>query len=253
MKKQGTFANVVKFHHNVHGHQQDSPMSRYTGLQYSKRAPDSVNLSSGLRTLRLPAPSRHMKTIHIPKTMAKAPYLANSYLTPGQRRYLHTIADTCSMEHVHKLIQQHYMNVLHRCIQAGQHLVKDDIMENLEVESLPYEHESEIQKHSGPKNRERKGSVLSGKTTLPKIPNRHLRTFSDNSPSKQRKAKKHTANRVATMKKPKPRRFELWKDDLPFDLEADDSLSECLSSLSMREEEYDHMGLTASPVNLPDL
>ena len=47
--------------------------------------------------------------------------------------------------------------------------------------------------------------------------------------------------------------FELWKDDLPFDLEADDSLSECLSSLSMREEEYDHMGLTASPVNLPDL
>ncbi|XP_062339873.1 protein FAM216A isoform X1 [Osmerus eperlanus] len=252
MKKQVTFANVVKFHNNVHGHQQDNPM--YTGLQYSKRAPGSVNLSSGLRTLRLPAPSRHMKTIHIPKTIAKAPFLENSYLTPGQRRYLHTIADTCSTGHVHKLIQQHYMNVLHRCIQAGQHLVKDDIVGNQEVESLPNENESEIQKQSGPKNRERKSSVRSGKTTLPKIPNRHSRTFSDNSPSKHRKAKKHTANRVATMKKPKPGRSKLWEDDLPFDLEeADDSLSECLSSLSMMEEEYDPMGLTASPINLPDL
>ncbi|KAG9335090.1 hypothetical protein JZ751_005766, partial [Albula glossodonta] len=38
-------------------------------------------------------------------------------LTPGQKRYLCSIATTHSTEHVRRVMQQHYLNVLHRCTQ----------------------------------------------------------------------------------------------------------------------------------------
>ncbi|KAM4541689.1 protein FAM216A [Odontesthes bonariensis] len=41
-------------------------------------------------------------------------------LTPAQREYLYTIAASYSTAHVRSLISQHYMNVLHRSIQAGE-------------------------------------------------------------------------------------------------------------------------------------
>lgn len=41
-------------------------------------------------------------------------------LTPGQKRFLYSIAEAYSKEHMRQLIRQHYMNVLHRCIRTGE-------------------------------------------------------------------------------------------------------------------------------------
>ncbi|XP_028826898.1 protein FAM216A [Denticeps clupeoides] len=40
-------------------------------------------------------------------------------LTPGQKRYLRGVAAAHSEGHVARLIQQHYFNIVHRCIRTG--------------------------------------------------------------------------------------------------------------------------------------
>ncbi|XP_029916781.1 protein FAM216A [Myripristis murdjan] len=61
-----------------------------------------------------------MKTIHIPKSMMTAPFLQHPALTTGQRRYLLSIANVYSTEHMRRQMKQHYLNVLHTCIKTGQ-------------------------------------------------------------------------------------------------------------------------------------
>uniref|UniRef100_A0A4W6ECW5 Uncharacterized protein n=1 Tax=Lates calcarifer TaxID=8187 RepID=A0A4W6ECW5_LATCA len=80
---------------------------------------------SGLKINRAPAARKepqlqHLTPIQIPKAMTAAPFLKHAALTPGQKEYLYTIAASYSTAHVRNLITQHYMNVLHRCIRAGE-------------------------------------------------------------------------------------------------------------------------------------
>uniref|UniRef100_A0A673BJS1 Family with sequence similarity 216 member A n=1 Tax=Sphaeramia orbicularis TaxID=375764 RepID=A0A673BJS1_9TELE len=69
------------------------------------------------------APSgNHMKSIHIPKCMMTAPFLQHPSLTVGQRRYLCSIANIYSTEHMKRQMKQHYLNVLHTCLKSGVYL-----------------------------------------------------------------------------------------------------------------------------------
>ncbi|KAA8578915.1 hypothetical protein FQN60_017518, partial [Etheostoma spectabile] len=60
-----------------------------------------VNVSAG---------GQHMKKIHIPKSMMSAPFLQHPALTAGQRRYLCSIANVYSTEHMKQQMKQHYLN-----------------------------------------------------------------------------------------------------------------------------------------------
>uniref|UniRef100_A0A672NBS5 Uncharacterized protein n=1 Tax=Sinocyclocheilus grahami TaxID=75366 RepID=A0A672NBS5_SINGR len=71
-------------------------------------------------TVQVPEQDRGIKTIHIPKTITAAPFLQHPGLTPGQKRFLYSIAEAYSKEHMRQLICQHYMNVLHRCIRTEE-------------------------------------------------------------------------------------------------------------------------------------
>ncbi|XP_023253564.1 protein FAM216A isoform X1 [Seriola lalandi dorsalis] len=72
--------------------------------------------------MNVSAGSQHMKTIHIPKSMMSAPFLQHPALTAGQRRYLCSIANVYSTEHMRRQMKQHYLNVLHTCVQSGVYL-----------------------------------------------------------------------------------------------------------------------------------
>ncbi|XP_051277625.1 protein FAM216A-like [Dicentrarchus labrax] len=66
------------------------------------------------------AGGQHMKTIHIPKSLMSAPFLQHPALTAGQRRYLCSIANIYSTEHMRQQMKQHYLKVLRTCVQSGQ-------------------------------------------------------------------------------------------------------------------------------------
>ncbi|XP_031426729.1 protein FAM216A isoform X2 [Clupea harengus] len=61
------------------------------------------------------AEDQHMKTIHIPKSMVMAPFLKHPSLTPGQKRYLYSIASVYSTDHMRRQMRQHYLNILRSC------------------------------------------------------------------------------------------------------------------------------------------
>lgn len=104
------------------------------------------------RTAHFKVPDhQQVKTIHVPKSMMTAPFLQvtcqqvichipeliyiaeckcsvlqnivimfqHPTLTTGQKRYLYSIANVYSTEHMRRLMKQHYLNVLHRCIKSG--------------------------------------------------------------------------------------------------------------------------------------
>uniref|UniRef100_A0A3Q3ST73 Family with sequence similarity 216 member B n=1 Tax=Mastacembelus armatus TaxID=205130 RepID=A0A3Q3ST73_9TELE len=71
------------------------------------------------RHINVCASSQRMKTIHIPKSMMSAPLLQHPGLTAGQRRYLYSIANVYSTEHMRWQMKQHYLNVLHTCAHSG--------------------------------------------------------------------------------------------------------------------------------------
>ncbi|XP_037634819.1 protein FAM216A-like [Sebastes umbrosus] len=74
------------------------------------------------------AGGQHMKTIHLPNSLTSAPFLQVLFvsqhpaLTAGQRRYLCSIATVYSTEHMRQQMKQHYLNVLHTCVQSGVYL-----------------------------------------------------------------------------------------------------------------------------------
>ncbi|XP_028269962.1 protein FAM216A-like [Parambassis ranga] len=117
--------------------------------------------------INVPAGSQHMKTIHTPKSMMSAPFLQHPALTPGQRRYLCSIASVYSTEHMRRQMKQHYLNLLHTCLQSGQndtcrrkhgdHQHREDGTKDAEKANMP----------------QRKGSNRTNSdVTLPKIVNR---------------------------------------------------------------------------------
>ncbi|KAI3368095.1 hypothetical protein L3Q82_026243 [Scortum barcoo] len=124
MRKQVTFAESQ----TVHRLHRDEPLQRHTGMNESKMASAAgVNFNRGLKIHRPTATTcepQHVTAVQIPKSMTTAPFLKHAALTPAQKEYLYTIAATHSSAHVRNLITQHYMNVLHRCIRAGERKTK---------------------------------------------------------------------------------------------------------------------------------
>lgn len=242
MKKQVTFAESDPVH-RIH---QDEALPRLCSeLQESKTALTASTLS-GFKLHRVSAAKRetqlrHGVTIHIPKTLTSAPFLKHTELTPAQREYLYTVAASYSPEHVRNLINQHYMNVLHRCIRTdcspereeplvtSQTALETDEREQTPSD-LPVRPKRESKSNAGAKN--------PGKSILPKISTRAAR-ISNSSASKQTKVKKRTKTASSSVRGKSPRRLRMMKLLEEEDDELNDSLSECMSSLSIGEWEDD--------------
>ncbi|XP_061115566.1 uncharacterized protein LOC133140047 [Conger conger] len=141
MRKQVTFVEE-----NCNGeHLIQHENSRYLATRSAGPCPQrgkyvgSDSLSSGhdtsvrgQRRSHFKAPPQQMseahqiKTINIPKSLMAAPFLQHPSLTYGQKRYLYSIANVYSTEHMQKLMKRHYLNVLHRCIRAGPNGLREN-------------------------------------------------------------------------------------------------------------------------------
>ncbi|TMS21770.1 Protein FAM216A [Larimichthys crocea] len=241
MKKQVTFAESRMIRRLY----QDDTLPRTAETNETKGAlkDTCMNFNSSVKANRQPAVRcEHEATIQIPQTMTAAPFLKHAALTPAQKEYLYTIAASYSTAHVRNLITQHYMNVLHRCIPTGSKPERD----HLDVTSvtLPTTNESvkpRLEVPARPKQEKKinAGARNHGKSFLPKIPNRRTR-LSNTSASKQRKMTKHTTS-SPTLKRKSPRRarITLLEDKDEEEEGLNDSLSDCLSSLSMGEWDDD--------------
>ncbi|XP_028852545.1 protein FAM216A-like [Denticeps clupeoides] len=78
-------------HENIHGEQS---MARTPRALHFKPPP------------RQTCENQLMKTIHIPKSMMAAPFLQHPSLTAGQKRYLYSIANVYSTDHVRRQMKQ---------------------------------------------------------------------------------------------------------------------------------------------------
>uniref|UniRef100_V9L373 Protein FAM216A n=1 Tax=Callorhinchus milii TaxID=7868 RepID=V9L373_CALMI len=61
----------------------------------------------------------HLKTIHIPRAMEKAPFLQHPGLTAGQKRYLYSIANIYSTDCSRRLMQKQYLSTLQQRAHLG--------------------------------------------------------------------------------------------------------------------------------------
>ncbi|XP_051960583.1 uncharacterized protein LOC127627988 [Xyrauchen texanus] len=93
---------------------------RSSGLNHVDGDKTNPKFGHGMQkaTVKVAEQNRDMRTIQIPKTMTAAPFLQHPGLTPGQKRFLYSIAEAYSTDQMRQLICQHYMNVLHRCIRT---------------------------------------------------------------------------------------------------------------------------------------
>uniref|UniRef100_A0A4W5R5M7 Uncharacterized protein n=1 Tax=Hucho hucho TaxID=62062 RepID=A0A4W5R5M7_9TELE len=128
------------------------------------------------RTAHFKVPDhQQVKTIHVPKSMMTAPFLQHPTLTTGQKRYLYSIANVYSTEHMRRLMKQHYLNVLHRCITSGVIALWMEPKIQLEVHNwLTFKMDNE--RDSGSRIKpygQRKGITVHYKVILPKITNSH--------------------------------------------------------------------------------
>ncbi|XP_039641334.1 uncharacterized protein LOC120548888 [Perca fluviatilis] len=184
MKKQVAFAENQTTHRLHHA----EAMQRSTAMNESKMAlkDAGVYFNNGLKFNRLPAARcepttqlQHVTTIQIPKTITAAPFLKHAALTPAQKDYLYTMAASYSTTHVRHLITQHYMNVLHRRIRAGYNPEREDlavcsvILPGTDKTDKPC---SEVPTKARHKDKIKTSARNTGKSFLPKIPNRRART-----------------------------------------------------------------------------
>ncbi|XP_043078115.1 uncharacterized protein LOC122326952 [Puntigrus tetrazona] len=179
-------------------------------------------------TVQVSEQDQGIKTIHIPKTITAAPFLQHPSLTPGQKRFLYSIAEAYSKEHMRQLICQHYMNVLHRCIRT----VPDaSVNLNVKVQMSTYtpQEEHTTNSQSAPKSKTKESGKK--KTTLPKIA-KHQRMSSGLAKSNTiHSRKKKTSN----AKHASSRESHPWEDDF----EWDSYLAGHMSGLSFNESEDD--------------
>ncbi|XP_071353758.1 protein FAM216A isoform X2 [Trachinotus anak] len=200
MKKQVTFAESQTVHRLHH----DDALPR----SVETKSDAGTNFYSGVKintspTARTEPQLQHLTMIQIPKTMTAAPFLKHTALTPAQKEYLYTVAASCSTAHVRSVITQHYMNVLHRRIQAGYNRDRDDLVVT-SPENDSEKSQSQVSsrvKHKGKRNTSARHP---GKSSLPKIPNRQARP-SSTSASKHRKMKKRTTTPTLRRKSPRSR------------------------------------------------
>ncbi|XP_029900634.1 protein FAM216A-like [Myripristis murdjan] len=225
MKKQVTFAenqNMHRAHHREALQRCETTYMSKTELPASRHEPKLQGVV----------------TVHIPKTVTAGPFLKHAELSPAQREFLYTVAASCSGERVRSLITRHYLNVLHRSAAAGFGVDRDDVfvipdVQTGEEHDEREKHDSELpnwtkQTNSGAKN--------PGKSLLPKIPTGQIRSNTTSTP-KIKKSKKHTT-RVPSLKRSPPRwRTKLLEEEE--EDEPDESMSECMSSLSMGDDDND--------------
>ncbi|KAL3976282.1 omega-amidase [Sarotherodon galilaeus] len=124
MRKRVTFAENLKkenLFRNGSGHilmRSAGPKRRCTGGFECLPGQQVREIYRGQHT-NIPAGSQHLKTIHPPKSMMSAPFLQEPAFTGGRTPYLCSIANIYSTEHMRRQMKQHYLNVLHACIQSG--------------------------------------------------------------------------------------------------------------------------------------
>ncbi|XP_044054117.1 protein FAM216A-like [Siniperca chuatsi] len=119
------------------------------------------------------AGGQHMKTIHIPKSMMSAPFLQHPALTTGQRRYLCSIANVYSTEHMRQQMKRHYLNVLHTCVQSGQNpICRRRYGDHQHRENSTFTKDAEKDVARAKPQRQRKSSTANSDVILPKIVSR---------------------------------------------------------------------------------
>ncbi|XP_048411669.1 protein FAM216A isoform X2 [Stegostoma tigrinum] len=69
--------------------------------------------------LQQPSLTPQVKTVHIPKSVENAPFLQHPGLKTGQKRYLYSIANIYSTDHMHRLMQKQYLSMLQHRTQLG--------------------------------------------------------------------------------------------------------------------------------------
>lgn len=194
------------------------------------------------RSATAPEQDRDIKTIHIPKTMTAAPFLQHPGLTPGQKRFLYSIAEAYSKEHMRQLICQHYMNVLHRCIRTvpDAHHVNVNVKLQMSTYTPEVEHMANSQSTSTSKTKgsgkRSSTSEKAKKTTLPKIVNnqRVSSGFAKSNMVQPRK-KRATIAKHASSRGSRP-----WEADFEWEVtETDSYLAGHISGLSFNESEDD--------------
>lgn len=182
--------------------------------------------------------------MHIPRSMATAPFLKHSGLTPAQREYLYSVASSQSGERVRDIITTHYMNIVHRCIRAGHTVEKDYIYPVILQETVEPSQTEVVSKPPPPKQRGRAGAAARnyGRTALPKINRRQPRRLK--TPVTKQRKKLVTPPKLKK-KKPSVSLPVLSPDEDDDDDDDDilsfkDSLSDGLSSLSLTDWD-DHL------------
>ncbi|XP_029427904.1 protein FAM216A [Rhinatrema bivittatum] len=102
-------------------------VSRSAGNRYYQNqkytTPDSASGKSEDKNVgknrTMSAPVAQVKTIHIPKSMMTASFLKHPDLTPGQKRYLWSIAKIYSTNWMRTLMKRQYTNLSHHYKQLG--------------------------------------------------------------------------------------------------------------------------------------
>ncbi|XP_042344127.1 uncharacterized protein LOC121944411 isoform X2 [Plectropomus leopardus] len=126
------------------------------------------------KTVNVSAGVQHMKTIHIPQSLMSAPFLQHPALTAGQRRYLCSIANVYSTEHMRQQMKQHYLNVLHTCVQSGQNPTcrrRYGIHQHREKSTFTKNAERDVGR-ANPQGQRKSSSTANSDVILPKIVNR---------------------------------------------------------------------------------
>ncbi|XP_035247417.1 protein FAM216A-like isoform X2 [Anguilla anguilla] len=136
---------------------------------------------------------QRVKPIHIPRALADGPFLQYPRLTPGQRCYLSSIASIYSTEHVRRLMQQHYLNVLYRCTQEDPCPFKESRSEEESMigkECVQMDSDMTTVSRTPSRSSEDSSLVAVNAVALPKIPIKQARKTSRPLASKERKTRK---------------------------------------------------------------
>ncbi|XP_034167038.2 protein FAM216A isoform X2 [Pangasianodon hypophthalmus] len=146
-----------------------SPTSRSSGFTHTIQL-NFKNPEYGLKNLRQrtgPLQPQHFNTIDIPKAMLTAPFLQYSALTPGQKRYLCSICEAYSEAHMRTLMQQHYLNVLHRSIRTGNFITNTQLRKS--PPDLDYSSTQQKERSDGKAKGQKDKSRSKEMTVFPKI------------------------------------------------------------------------------------
>ncbi|CAL9708722.1 unnamed protein product [Knipowitschia caucasica] len=113
------------------------------------------------------------KQFYFPKYMTTAPFLEqHASLAAGKRRYLHSISSIYSTEQMRRQMKQHYLDVLHSCLQSGQISVGRRRCGDLQLKQNQKFRQESSEKENGARVKPQGRRVTQPNIRLPKIVNR---------------------------------------------------------------------------------